>query len=268
VFVGDLRGGPAPHGGEALVREPQARAFERNVRVGHSGDDTDDTRPPPRIFPRRARRDCTPGAAFVHCATVTTAPVTDGRSVRSQKTRTRVLDALLGLVREGNPRPTAREIAERAGVSLRSVYVHFDDLEDLFIAAAQRQLELVADLYVKVPAKGTLRERANALMDVRSRFYEATTPVRRAAELHAPASKALTTFLRDMHAAGRRDLERVFARELDSFPPDQRRGRVATLAAISGSAAWHEMRTAGRLDVAAARTATVEAIISLLETKR
>jgi AcrR family transcriptional regulator len=180
-----------------------------------------------------------------------------------------VLDALLSLVREGNPRrPTAREIAERAGVSLRSVYVHFDDLEDLFIAAANRQVELVADLYVEVPATGSLRDRADALMASRSRIYEATTPVRRAAELHAPESKALTTFLREVHAAGRRDLERVFARELDKFPPDQRARRLAMLAAITGSAAWNEMRAVGHLDPAATREATVEAIIALLETKR
>jgi AcrR family transcriptional regulator len=196
---------------------------------------------------------------------VTTAPVTDGRSVRSQKTRTRVLDALLGLVREGNPRPTAREIAERAGVSLRSVYVHFDDLEDLFIAAANRQIELVADLYVPVAATGSLHDRAEAVMASRSRIYEATTPVRRAAELHAPASKGLTAFLRDVHAAGRRDLERVFARELDALPSDLRLRRLATLAAISGSAVWHEIRTSSGLDVGAARAATIEAIIALLE---
>ena len=45
-----------------------------------------------------------------------TAPVTDGRSARSQRTRNAVVDALLELNREGNLRPTAKEIAERAGV--------------------------------------------------------------------------------------------------------------------------------------------------------
>jgi AcrR family transcriptional regulator len=212
------------------------------------------------------RRDCTPGAAFVHCATVTSAPVTDGRSVRSQKTRTAVLDALLRLVQEGNPRPTAREIAERAGVSLRSVYVHFDDLEDLFIAAAHRQVELVADLYVAVPATGPLGDRAAVLMESRARVYEATTPVRRAAELHAPTSKALTKFLRDVHAASCADLERVFAQELEDLAPDLRIRRVATLAMITGSAAWYDLRTTCGLDVPDARTAAIEAIIALLET--
>jgi AcrR family transcriptional regulator len=179
-----------------------------------------------------------------------------------------VLDAMLGLVREGNPRPRAREIAARAGVSLRSVYVHFDDLEDLFLAAANRQLELLADLHVEVPATGPLRERAETLVVARSRIFEATDPVRRAAELHAPASRALTKFLRRMHAAGRADLERVFARELEGLAPELRTRRVATLSTIAGSAAWRDLRTAGGLDEAAAHTATIEAMIALLEADR
>ena len=92
-----------------------------------------------------------------------TAPVTDGRSARSQRTRNAVVDALLDLNREGNLRPTAREIAERANVSLRSVYVHFDDLEDLFLAAAKRHAELVSGMLIEVPATGPLRSRAETL---------------------------------------------------------------------------------------------------------
>jgi AcrR family transcriptional regulator len=49
------------------------------------------------------------------------APVADGRSARSRRTRTAVVDALLRLLRAGNLRPTAREIASEAGISLRSV---------------------------------------------------------------------------------------------------------------------------------------------------
>jgi AcrR family transcriptional regulator len=179
-----------------------------------------------------------------------------------------VLDALLGLVREGNPRPRAREIAARAGVSLRSVYVHFDDLEDLFLAAASRQSELLADLYVEVPATGPLRERVETLVAARTRIFEAADPVRRAAELHAPASRALTKFLRRVHAAGRADLERVFARELEGLPDDLRARRVATLSTIAGAAAWRDLRAAGGLDEAAAHAATIEAMIALLEAGR
>jgi AcrR family transcriptional regulator len=67
--------------------------------------------------------------------------VADGRATRAERTRIAVVDALLSLNEQGNLRPTAREIAAEAGVSLRSIYVHFDDVEALFIAAAIRHAE-------------------------------------------------------------------------------------------------------------------------------
>ena len=44
----------------------------------------------------------------------------DGRLGRGTRARTAVVDALLDLIEEGDLRPTAPRIAERAGVSLRS----------------------------------------------------------------------------------------------------------------------------------------------------
>ena len=62
----------------------------------------------------------------------------DGRLTRAARTRTAVVDALLTLNERGELRPTARDIAAEAGVSLRSVYVHFDDLEALFVESSRR----------------------------------------------------------------------------------------------------------------------------------
>src|SRR5690606_27488921 len=70
----------------------------------------------------------------------------DGRLTRAARTRASVVEALLTLNDEGNLRPTARDIATKAGVSLRSLYVHFDDLEALFLAASRRQGERLAEL--------------------------------------------------------------------------------------------------------------------------
>src|SRR5208282_909869 len=56
----------------------------------------------------------------------------DGRLARSARTRHAVVDALLDLLGEGDLRPTAARIADRAGVSLRLVFHHFDDLEAIY----------------------------------------------------------------------------------------------------------------------------------------
>jgi AcrR family transcriptional regulator len=52
----------------------------------------------------------------------------DGRRVRSERSRKSIIDAMLQLVEEGILVPTAQQVSERAGVSLRSVFRHFSDM--------------------------------------------------------------------------------------------------------------------------------------------
>jgi TetR/AcrR family transcriptional regulator, regulator of autoinduction and epiphytic fitness len=72
----------------------------------------------------------------------TAGPELDGRLARSARTRRSIVDALRGLHQEGDLRPTAPRVAERAGVSLRTVWQHFNDLETLLVAAGQRDYEI------------------------------------------------------------------------------------------------------------------------------
>ena len=55
------------------------------------------------------------------------APPRDGRAARALRTRQAVADALLRLLEEGELRPTSRMIAEKAGVSERTIFQHFED---------------------------------------------------------------------------------------------------------------------------------------------
>jgi TetR/AcrR family transcriptional regulator, regulator of autoinduction and epiphytic fitness len=194
-----------------------------------------------------------------------TVPVTDGRSARSQRTRTAVVDALLALLRDGSLRPTAREIAERAGVSLRSVYVHFDDLEDLFLAAAQRHVEQISGLLVEVPADGPLRSRTETLVRMRTRLWEEVGNVLKAAALQEPFSPTLARWLAAGRAVSTRDLERVFAFELDRLPPPERVRRLAIIGSLVSTAVWDQLRHSSQLGPADARKAMTDGIIAVLE---
>ena len=79
---------------------------------------------------------------------------TRGRTTaRRKQNREAVIDALLSLFRDGTYQPSMAEIATRAGLSLRSVFRYFDDVDDLHRAAAIRQVALVLPLLeVPVPA--------------------------------------------------------------------------------------------------------------------
>ncbi len=165
-----------------------------------------------------------------------------GRSARSQRTRAAVVDALLDLLRDGNLRPTAKEIAERAGTSLRSVYVHFDDLEDLFCAAASRAVTRIAALAAVLGPTGALDERLDAFVAQRARIYEGLGEVRHAAMLQEPFSPTLAALL----AEGRRrtliEFETVFAPELAALDADTLATTVAACDALGSGASWDHWR--------------------------
>jgi len=194
-----------------------------------------------------------------------TTSVTDGRSARAARTRETVVEALLSLLDEGNVRPTAREIADRAGVSLRSVYVHFDDLEDLFTAAAGKQFERMVALYKPIPTDGPLETRINALVRQRARMIEAAAPVRRAAVLQEPFSPTLAKVLGLARKAMRDELERVFATELDRVRGAARERLIASLDVAAGNGTWETLRRHDGLDLDAARAVVEEMLTKLLK---
>ncbi len=61
----------------------------------------------------------------------------DGRHLRRRTNETRVLSAVLECFAEGNLSPTAAEVADRAGVSERSVFRYFSDTEEMAVAAVR-----------------------------------------------------------------------------------------------------------------------------------
>jgi AcrR family transcriptional regulator len=194
----------------------------------------------------------------------TPVPATDGRSARSQRTREAVVDALLALIRDGGPRPTAREIAERANISLRSVYVHFDDLEDLFLAAAQRQMAIVATMIVPISPQLALAERVETMCNLRGRIFEEVGPVWRAAQLQAPFSPTLSSLLRRVRNNSREGLAALFEEELAAFDPATRKVRLAALDAAVSEESWDLLRKVHELNFADACHVLVETTMLLL----
>lgn len=56
----------------------------------------------------------------------------DGRRQRSQASRAKIVKAFMELIESGDPSPSAARVAKRAGVGLRSVFRHFDDMDSLY----------------------------------------------------------------------------------------------------------------------------------------
>jgi len=103
----------------------------------------------------------------------------DGRQRRSARSREGIVQALFELVGSGVLRPTAQQVAETAGVGIRSVFRHFADMESLF-AEMQARLEAEAVPILRAAAvEGPLDRRARGLVDRRVDFFERIAPYKR-----------------------------------------------------------------------------------------
>jgi len=197
------------------------------------------------------------------------APAVDGRRAWRDRNLNAVVDALLDLFSEGNLRPGTDEIAARSGVSRRSVFRYFDDLDTLDRAAMSRQQARVAHL-LDVPriGQGSLTERITRLTEQRTRLFEAIAPVALVARLRAPFERVLAEDLRQSRAFMRRQVEKQFAGELQAL---ERRERVATLAAadvLCSFESYHLLTDAQQLTPKQAGDAMRRGLTGLLSPQR
>ena len=83
----------------------------------------------------------------------------DGRAARSHRTRRAIVEAMRTLHGEGDLRPRASCIAERAGVGKRTVWQQFADMEALLVEASRRDLEILMTMLWPINAGLPLDER-------------------------------------------------------------------------------------------------------------
>jgi TetR/AcrR family transcriptional regulator, regulator of autoinduction and epiphytic fitness len=192
----------------------------------------------------------------------------DGRLARGERARGAIVDALLDLLEAGELRPSAARIAERAGVSLRSVFQHFSDVETLFATAAERQKLRLLPLVRPIPADGPLAGRIATFGTQRAKLLEAITPVRRAAVLMEPFSRELHARLDRFRGDKGADVQRLFAQEIAARPAASRRVLASALVAASGWSMWQSLREHQGLDRAQARRVLVHTLTALLTEAR
>ena len=102
----------------------------------------------------------------------------DGRHLRSRTTRAKIVSALLTLVREGDVAPGAARVAEVAGVGLRTVFRHFDEMESLYREMAEVIEAQVMPIMLKPFEATGWRDRVREMADRRIGIYETIMPYR------------------------------------------------------------------------------------------
>jgi TetR/AcrR family transcriptional regulator, regulator of autoinduction and epiphytic fitness len=176
---------------------------------------------------------------------------TDGRLARGRRTRRNVAEALIELLREGQPDPTARAVAARAGVSLRLVFHHFADMDDLYHFVAALQLRQQWSAMPRLEDGLPLAARIERTVAHRAALFEEVSPVRRALARRTPSSPAVAQALAAADALLLESLRATFAPELRALAPAVRREYLGTLDAASSWDLWERLRSGPGVGVGA-----------------
>jgi AcrR family transcriptional regulator len=186
-------------------------------------------------------------------------PARDGRALRSERSRRAIHDALFALVGEGVLQPTAQQLADRAGVGIRTVFRHFEDMESLLAEIDARVSAEALPLIAAAIPEGGLEQRARGLVARRAALFERIAPWKRSGNL----VRWRSPYLRARHAALVRELRAALLRwlpELEGAPPDL----VEALDLAASFEAWDRLRSEQRLGRERARAALERIVLSLV----
>jgi AcrR family transcriptional regulator len=190
-----------------------------------------------------------------------TAAAVDGRHRRREDNRAAVIDALVALWDSGRYQTSAAEVAERAGISARSLFRYFDDLGDLTRAAIERHLQAAEPLFaIPIDATAPTAEKIATAVDARLQLWDAIESSARAGRAAAYRNPIVAERLHDARRFFRDQVRDLFAPELRDRPDAL--GPVDVLLSFESR---ELLRVAHGLSVARTRESLVVALTALLE---
>lgn len=163
----------------------------------------------------------------------------DGRTARRLRGRAATIEAVLSLFEEGELRPSAETVAERAGISVASLFRYFDSLDDIHRAAFDtrmaetRQLARVDDL-----AGLDLEGRVAGFVSGRLDAYGAIAGVGRMLRARAVDNPGVADALEWARQEWLEQVQKVFADELSDRDPVAADGLAAAIDAVTSFESW------------------------------
>lgn len=123
------------------------------------------------------------GKGQVETAEGSAAERVDGRRARSRTSHKRIVAAMMALIEAGDLMPSAARVADEAGVGLRTVFRHFDDMDSLYREISKIIAERIWPT-ITAPYPGTdWRADLRDLTRRRARVFETMLPFRLAANI-------------------------------------------------------------------------------------
>ena len=175
--------------------------------------------------------------------------VADGRRRRSERTRLSIIEAYLELLRRNSVMPTAAQLADQAGCSVRSIFERFSDLNALTLATADYAIAKGQAEAVPRDVDGSRSMRIRSHVETRALACERWLPLWRIiAGLDQPELRMRVQVAR---LANVERMKLMYRFELSLLPePDELLIALATLISFES---WDQMRHSFGLSTEAAQ---------------
>ena len=161
----------------------------------------------------------------------------DGRRQRSERSQVAIIEAALALMDEGVLVPTAQQIADRAGVGIRSFFRHFADMDSLFLAADEMLLDSYEALFKVDDRSGTLTERVDRVVALYGNAFDQLSQI----ILCTQSLLWRFTKLRENYAWHQKRLRKEFELWVPEATQLTREQREA-VHAVASFEMWHRLR--------------------------
>jgi AcrR family transcriptional regulator len=175
------------------------------------------------------------------------------RGDRVARTREAIISSTLTLAQEGEVSPIVRDIAKLAGVSARTVFQHFADTAELYVAVLGRVMTKLVAEPVELNRQLPLDQRIGIVVDNRAERYETVRPMWTFLQTLQRRSAEAAAKLLQIYTGNREQIVDSFGPELSALPGDKRERTLNALSVALTPESWIVLRERLGLTVEQAR---------------
>jgi len=175
------------------------------------------------------------------------------RGDRVARTREAIVSSTQTLALDGEVAPIVRDIAKLAGVSARTVFQHFADTAELYVAVLGRVLATVTGGQPEINRQWPLDQRIGVVVNHRAERYETVRPMWTFIQTLQRRSADAAARILSLYSGSREQISDTFGPELSALPGDKRERTLNALSVALTPESWIVLRERLGLTVEQAR---------------
>ena len=183
----------------------------------------------------------------------------DGRVQRSARSRQKIIQALLQLVESGIYIPTAQQVADEAGISIRTVFRHFEDMESLYAEIDDAHKPQYESIFNGHDFSGSLEQRVKAAVETRIDCYTQMY----AMEKSTAALHWRSKVIQKQYARAQRMLRKALEIQLPEYAQLQKDDQEA-IEAITSFEFFDRLKTHQKLNKTACTQLAIKLVLGIL----